>query len=69
MDEAAFFSQIRSGLFGGTLGQSQVDGLNNLLSEWGREGSGDSFDTVLMETPVMRLTARMEVPSTSMWRI
>jgi hypothetical protein len=38
MNDAVFFEQVRTTLFGGSLSQPQVDGLNALLTAW---GSGD----------------------------
>jgi putative chitinase len=37
----AFFASVRRSLFGGTLSQAQVDGLNAVLSAFARHGDGD----------------------------
>lgn len=37
----AFFDAVRSSLFGGSLAQAQVDGINSILSAWERSGDGD----------------------------
>jgi len=39
---ATFFAQIREAPFGGSLTQSQVDGINALLDEWSSLGDGDN---------------------------
>lgn len=38
---AAFFDIVRKELFGGSLTQSQVDGINAILKAWDRSGDGD----------------------------
>lgn len=40
-DGAAFFDQARTDLFGGTLSQLQVDGINAILAAWATDGDGD----------------------------
>lgn len=40
-DGAAFFTQARTDLFGGTLSQLQVDGINAILAAWATDGDGD----------------------------
>ena len=34
IDRDTFFPSVRASLFGGTLSQSQVDGMNYLLNVW-----------------------------------
>jgi putative chitinase len=41
MNVKAFFIHIRINLFNGTLEQSQVDGINKLLDEWGNRAFTD----------------------------
>jgi putative chitinase len=41
MNDPAFFAQVRNSLFGGTMSQSQVDGINRLLDVWSRHYSAD----------------------------
>lgn len=40
-DPATFFSEIRASIFGNRLSQSQVDGVNVLLSAWEKWGTGN----------------------------
>ncbi|TBY41580.1 hypothetical protein [Rhizobium leguminosarum] len=41
MNRTIFFSYVRRAPFGGSLWQSQVDGLNKILDEWERRGLSD----------------------------
>lgn len=41
MNRAAFFSAVRSSLFGGNLAQEQVEGMGAILNEWEAEGLTD----------------------------
>lgn len=41
MDHAVFFAQVRRNLFGGSLTQSQVEGMDHTLAEFEVRGSGD----------------------------
>lgn len=41
MNNEAFFASVRASLFGNTLSQSQVNGLNVLLAAWTADGDGD----------------------------
>ncbi len=41
MNDAIFFSEIRSSIFRGSMSQSQVDGLNSILAGWKVHGDRD----------------------------
>ena len=40
--DAAFFNAVRENLFGGSLSQPQVDGINALAAAWSKDGDGDN---------------------------
>lgn len=41
MNQATFFAEVRTTLFGGTLKQWQVDGINSIFAAWDSYGDGD----------------------------
>ena len=41
IDRTTFFAEVRQNLFGGTLRQGQVDGINAILDEWEARRLGD----------------------------
>jgi hypothetical protein len=59
MNDAVFFEQVRTTLFGGSLSQPQVDGLNALLTAW---GSGDKQQLAYVLAGAFHETGRQMVP-------
>jgi len=39
---AAFLNAVRSSLYGGTLTQAQIDGMNAIEAAWNKYGDGDA---------------------------
>lgn len=59
---AAFYNVIRDGLFGGTLSQPQVDGIETILSTWDRAGDGDDRKLAYLLGTTFHETARTMQP-------
>lgn len=61
-DNTAFFDAVRSSLFGGTLSQPQVDGINAVLAAWNRSGDGDDRKLAYLLATTFHETARTMQP-------
>lgn len=60
MDHAAFFASVRSSLFGGSLTQQQVEGMEALLDAWSVYGDGDANKLAyVLATPFHETGAKM----------
>ncbi len=63
IDRKLFFDEIRKGLFGGTLTQGQVDGIDAILDEWdARKPGGDFRWLAYMLATTFHETARTMQP-------
>lgn len=60
----AFFEAVRSSLFGGTLTQPQVDGINAILAAWERSGDGDDRKLAYLLATAKHETANTMQPIT-----
>lgn len=62
MNTTLFFAEVRAALFGGSLSQSQVDGLNALLAAWDAYGTGDKQQLAYcaLATPFHETAATMQ---------
>lgn len=57
---SSFFDRVRGPVFGGTLAQSQVDGMNVIAEAWGRYGDGNlQREAEIFATPVIETGGRM----------
>lgn len=61
-DNSAFFNAVRSSLFGGTLSQSQVDGINAVIEAWNRSGDRDDRKLAYLLATTLHETARTMQP-------
>ncbi|WEJ33845.1 glycoside hydrolase family 19 protein [Devosia sp. SD17-2] len=59
---AAFFNAVRSSLFGGTLSQSQVDGIKAVIAAWDRSGDKDDRKLAYLLATTFHETARTMQP-------
>ena len=62
LNREPFFTSVRLSLFGGSLSQSQVDGLNRILDEWERRTLSDIRQLAYMLATVYHETATTMQP-------
>lgn len=62
MNNAAFFATVRTSLFGNTLAQPQVDGMNAILTEWVADGGTDARQLAYVLGTVFHETGRTMQP-------
>lgn len=60
--DAAFFDAVRSAVFGGSLSQRQVEGLNAVTEAWDRSGDKDSRKLAYLLATTFHETARTMQP-------
>ena len=62
MNDSVFFASVRQHLFGGSLAQSQVEGLNIILKGWDTYGDGDIRKEAYILATTKRETGSTEQP-------
>jgi hypothetical protein len=59
---SAFYDAVRETVFGGSLSQPQVDGINAIITAWVREGDGDDYKLAYLLGTAFHETARTMQP-------
>lgn len=60
--DATFFDAVRESVFGGTMSQPQVDGINTIAEAWKRYGDGDNRKLAYLLGTTFHETARTMQP-------